>query len=158
MGEKIANLLPRSGKGTGAQRQGEGRGKDAGDLLAFAREARAETREAERRPWSCKRDRRLGGHKFRRQRVMGRARPDFVCLAVNLMVEVDGSQHVERSEADARRTKQLNARGFRVLRVRNNDVMRDLDSSLEAILAAGAAPHPGAAGACPSPAAREKVR
>ena len=157
MGETFLHPLPRSGRGTGAKRQGEARAKNTGDMLRFAREARQEMTEAEERLWARLRGRRLGNHKFRRQHVVGRARPDFLCLTAKLIIEVDGSQHVERAEADVVRTTILNRDGYRVLRLWNNDVMARMDAVLEAILAALTAPHPGASGACPSPASRERV-
>ena len=151
-GERSTYTLSSQGRGTGAQRQGEGRAKNAGDMLVFARAARHEMTEAESRLWSRLRGRRLGGFKFRRQHVLGRSRPDFVCVTAGLIVEVDGSQHVEQAHADARRTLVLNERGYRVLRVWNNDVLSNIDAVLEAVLAALSAPHPGSlTRACPSP-------
>lgn len=108
--------------------------------------------EAEERLWSRLRGRRLGGFKFRRQHILGRARPDFLCVSALLIVEVDGSQHVDRASADVRRTALLNDHGYRVLRVWNNDVLLRMDMVLDAILVALTAPHPGSlTRACPSP-------
>jgi very-short-patch-repair endonuclease len=114
--------------------------------------------EAEERLWSRFRNRRLGGFKFRRQHVFGCLRPDFICFAAGLIVEVDGSQHIEQATRDAHRTNLLQHSGYRVLRVWNNDVLSRIDAVLEAILVALAAPHPGRSAACPSPAARERAR
>jgi very-short-patch-repair endonuclease len=149
----VTTLSPQ-GRGTArASAQGEGRAKNGGDLLARARAARREMTDAEERLWARLRDRRLGGFKFRRQHVFGRTRPDFVCIAAHLIVEVDGSQHVEGASADASRTIFLSGRGFRVLRVWNNDVLFRMGAVLEAILYELTAPHPGALSrACPSPA------
>ena len=72
---------------------------------------------------------------------MRHARPDFLCAAAALIVEVDGSQHVDAALADGLRTAWLHRQGYRVLRVWNNDVLARLDLVLEAILAALAAPH-----------------
>jgi very-short-patch-repair endonuclease len=49
------------------------------------------------------RDRRLAGYKFRRQRPIGPYIADFVSIPHRLIIEVDGSQHLD-SEADPRRT------------------------------------------------------
>ncbi len=145
-----SSLSPQ-GRGTGAQGQGEGRAKNAGDLLKFAREARQHKTEAEERLWLRLRGRRLGVFKFRRQHVVGRARPDFICPSGGRIVEVDGSQHGPRVAQDGRRTTLLNDRGYRVLRVWNNDVLAGIDSVLQAILAELTAPHPARCASCPSP-------
>jgi very-short-patch-repair endonuclease len=50
-----------------------------------------------------------------------------------LIIELDGSQHLEQQEYDEERTKYLEARGYRVLRFWNNDVMNDMDAVLKVI-------------------------
>jgi hypothetical protein len=53
-----------------------------------------------------------------------------------IVIEVDGSQHGERSAADEERTNALNAHGYRVLRYWNNDVLTNINGVLEDILSA----------------------
>ena len=48
-----------------------------------------------------------------------------------LIIELDGSQHLEQQEYDEERTKYLEVHGYRVLRFWNNDVMNDIDSVLQ---------------------------
>lgn len=91
--------------------------------------------DAERRLWRALRNRQLAGHKFRRQHPVPPYVADFACVERGLIVEVDGGQHSERTKADAARTQALQARGFRVLRVWNNEVMENLEGVLVAILA-----------------------
>ena len=50
-----------------------------------------------------------------------------------LIIELDGSQHLEQHEYDEERTKYLEARGYRVLRFWNNDVMNNTDTVLQVI-------------------------
>ncbi|HEX7234697.1 MAG TPA: DUF559 domain-containing protein [Nitrosospira sp.] len=50
-----------------------------------------------------------------------------------LIIELDGSQHLEQQEYDEERTKYLEARGYRVLRFWNNDVMNNIDAVLKVI-------------------------
>jgi very-short-patch-repair endonuclease len=50
-----------------------------------------------------------------------------------LIIELDGSQHLEQQEYDEERTKFLEARGYHVLRFWNNDVMNSIDDVLQAI-------------------------
>ena len=97
--------------------------------------------EAERVLWQHLRNRRLQGWKFRRQHRVGRYITDFACLERLLVVELDGSQHLDAAEHDAARTRFLETRGFRVLRFWNDDVLRKMDGVLDAISIA-LAPHP----------------
>ena len=128
-----------------------GRGRTPPELLALAREARQEMGEAEERLWGRLRAGRLAGWKFRRQMPFARYRPDFTCPQAKLIVEVDGSQHADAIEQDAKRTRYFESEGYRVLRFWNDDVLRDTDTVLEAILAALADPLPGAGAPVPLP-------
>lgn len=91
--------------------------------------------DAERRLWSHLRNRRLAGHKFRRQHPIGSCIADFACLEAGLVVEVDGGQHFEPDgvDSDARRTRLLNAAGFQVLRFDDRQVLAQTDDVLAAI-------------------------
>jgi len=53
-----------------------------------------------------------------------------------LVLEIDGGQHSERAASDAERTAWLEARGFRVLRFWNNQVLNEIEAVKEAILLA----------------------
>jgi very-short-patch-repair endonuclease len=83
----------------------------------------------------------LGGHKFRRQQPIGPFIADFVCQAARLIVELDGSQHLD-SAHDQRRDAFLRSRGYRVLRFWNSDLQTNRVGVLEAILAAASDPLP----------------
>jgi very-short-patch-repair endonuclease len=99
-----------------------------------ARALRRNATEAERRLWSKLRRRRTAGFRFRRQRPVGPFIVDFVCLSARLVIEVDGGQHDRRRAYDERRTRYLEARGFRVLRFWNNDVLANTDGVVEQIM------------------------
>ena len=103
---------------------------------------RRDATDAERTLWLQLRDRRLGGFKFRRQWTIGPFVVDFCCLEQRLVVEADGGQHDETT--DARRTAWLEGRGFRILRFWNHDILRNLDGVLQKILDSLAQqdPHP----------------
>lgn len=73
-----------------------------GRALARARAMRHEPTEAERVLWRLLRAKRLAGWKWRRQQPIGAYIADFVCFETRLIVEADGSQHLD-SEGDARR-------------------------------------------------------
>ena len=91
--------------------------------------------EAETRLWHQLRDRRMMGHKFRRQHSIGPFVADFACVAARLVIELDGSQHALATEADARRTELLNAEGWTVIRFGNASVLTDIDNVLREIAA-----------------------
>jgi len=101
---------------------------------SFARTLRREMTDAEDRLWQELRDRRLDRIKFRRQMPIGKYVADFVCLEARLIVEIDGSQHAE-SDSDRVRHAELKARGFRVLRFWNDDVLKDLNAVCDTIIA-----------------------
>jgi adenine-specific DNA-methyltransferase len=102
-------------------------------LRIRSRRLRREQTEAEARLWSRLRSRQVAGAKFRRQLALSPFVVDFCCMEVGLIVEVDGGQHAERQEADASRSVQLAAKGFRVLRFWNDEVLRDTEGVLEQI-------------------------
>jgi very-short-patch-repair endonuclease len=73
---------------------------------------------------------------FKRQVVLGqRFIVDQLAPSVRLVVEVDGSSHVRRRSADARRDRALERAGYRVLRLPAELVMRDLPAAIERVRA-----------------------
>ena len=102
---------------------------------ARARRLRHDSTDAERKLWYCLRARSIDGAKFVRQEPIGPYVVDFVCRARRLVIEVDGGQHATDTR-DAARSQWLAARGYRVLRFWNNEVLRNLDGVLEVIAAA----------------------
>jgi very-short-patch-repair endonuclease len=104
--------------------------------------------EPERRPWRQLRARLpVAGSHFRRQVALGGYVVDFCCLSPRLVIEVDGGQHGFEADAayDERRTRSLEAQGFRVLRFSNAEAMRSIDSVLDTIFSALNTPHERAA-------------
>ena len=99
-----------------------------------ARSFRKNMTVAENRMWYFLRDRRLNGYKFVREQIIGNYIADFVCRQKKLIIEVDGSQHLEAIEYDNLRTKYLMQQGYKVFRVWNNEVIENVEAALEAIL------------------------
>jgi very-short-patch-repair endonuclease len=100
-----------------------------------ARQLRVVMTDAERRLWAALRGRRLQGFKFRRQHPLGPYILDFACIEHRLVIEADGGQHAD-CEHDRRRTGWLEARGWRVVRFWNNEILANTDGVLDAILRA----------------------
>jgi very-short-patch-repair endonuclease len=99
-----------------------------------ARELRKAQTDAEKCLWSRLRDRRLGGHKFRRQFPIGPFFADFCCLEKKMVIEIDGEHHANTMNADLNRTEGMEELGFHVLRFWNNDVVTNLDGVCRSIL------------------------
>jgi len=77
---------------------------------------------AEHMLWQRLRANRLGGFHFRRQKVIDHYIVDFYCHQANLVVELDGSGHLDQQEYDNERDQHLQERGLKVLRFWNNEV------------------------------------
>lgn len=101
--------------------------------ITNARRLRKNMTDAERHLWRHLRQEQIEGCKFRRQTPIGPYIADFVCLPKMLIVEVDGGQHAENQEADARRTEHLNGLGYTVIRFWNNEVLQQTAAVLETI-------------------------
>lgn len=101
-----------------------------------ARALRSRQSSAEEKLWGELRNRQLARFKFVRQAAVGPYFVDFLCRETRLVVEVDGATHGTDEEiaADAVRTVELESMGYRVLRVSNNDVERNIDGVLEWLL------------------------
>jgi elongation factor P--(R)-beta-lysine ligase len=106
-----------------------------GTTLTRSRRLRSDQTDAERKLWSTLRGQ-TPGVKFRRQHQIGSFIADFCCVEKRLIVELDGGQHATQTEADDKRTRFLNARGYRVLRFWNDEVMRDADAVATVIMKA----------------------
>ena len=98
----------------------------------FARDMRKDPTEPEKRLWTRLSQSQLGGHKFRRQSVIGPFIADFFCPQKGLVIEVDGDTH--DILADLKRDAALNRLELKVLHVGNADVIRNLDGVCETIL------------------------
>ena len=119
------------------------------------RRLRHEQTDAEHALWRQLRNRRLQGWKFRRQHRIGPYFADFVCVEAGLVVELDGSQHLEQPQYDRARTAHLKREGFDVLRFWNDDVLRETEAVLVAIIIA-LAPHPASVHLLPAGGEKEK--
>jgi very-short-patch-repair endonuclease len=91
---------------------------------------------AERKIWAALRGRRLNGFKFNRQVEIGPYIVDFLCSEKRLIVEVDGVSHSDAADVarDARRTAYLQSKGYEVFRCWNDDVYKNLEGVLDALL------------------------
>jgi len=95
-------------------------------LTCRARELRHADTLAEKVAWKLLRNRQLLDYKFRRQLPLDTAIVDFCCLSLKLVIELDGAGHDYDSQArrDRQRDRQLEKRGYRVLRFPNGIVLK----------------------------------
>jgi very-short-patch-repair endonuclease len=103
-----------------------------------ARALRHDSTKAEQIVWRTVRAHRLNGVGFRRQAPIGPYIVDFVSYAAKIVIELDGGQHFDEAHEalDAKRDKFLRAKGFRVLRFSNHDVITNLEGVWDVIAAA----------------------
>ena len=95
-------------------------------MMYRAGELRQNQTEAEAKLWSRLRAHRMAGVQFRRQHAIGNYVVDFCSPRRKIVIELDGSQHLDQAEYDLERTKYLEAKGYRVLRFWNNEVMNEI--------------------------------
>ena len=97
------------------------------DATRFARDQRAMANEFARDVWQLVRNRRCRGEKFRREYTIGPYTVDFCCVALRLIVEVDGEHHFQKQgrQRDQRRERYLGELGYEVLRIPGYEVLRD---------------------------------
>src|SRR5690349_9570112 len=101
---------------------------------ACSRRLRSAMTEAERALWQELRRGKIPGTRFRRQVPIGPYVADFACLMSRLVIELDGSQHVERAQYDDERSDFLKAQGFRVLRFWNAAMFSEREAVIETIV------------------------
>jgi len=110
----------------------------------FARYLRKNQTKCEQVIWALVRDRRFQKFKFRRQHVIEGFIADFYCHAHKLVIEVDGWIHNKHKEYDRVREEILNSKGYKVIRIKNDDVVNNLDDvirKLEYALTLDPSPH-----------------
>jgi len=74
--------------------------------------------------------RQVYGQQFRRQRPIDNYIVDFVCLPLNLIIEVDGITHTyeEVTENDKIRQLKLESLGFKIIRFTDEEVLTSISS------------------------------
>ena len=134
-------------------------------MRARARRLRKEAPIPERILWGLLRARRLDGLKFRRQQALGPYVADFFCEEARLVVELDGLSHIGLEERDHARDAYFRSRGLEIVRVSNDELLKDREEVAGIILGAAAkrrhSPRPSPKGrveTAPSPRPSPKGR
>ena len=106
--------------------------------LAFARQMRKNQTPAEDFFWQKVRNKKFFGKKFLRQfiiehqEILGKKSfyiVDFYCSEKRLIVELDGGIHLHRKELDAGRQNRLEEMGYKVIRFKNEEVLKNWEES-----------------------------
>jgi very-short-patch-repair endonuclease len=105
------------------------------NLKHRARRLRKTLTDSEQVLWSRLRRKQLFGVQFYRQRPIGNYIVDYFAPKAKLVVEVDGSQHMQGDHAtkDKERDAYLANLGLQVLRYNNRQVLLETDAVVEAI-------------------------
>ena len=98
-----------------------------------ARDLRNNATDAERLLWHQLSSKKVAGTRFNRQVPVGPFICDFIARSIKLVIEVDGGQHDWNAEADQRRSKFLEAQGYKVIRFWNNDVIERIEGVVQEI-------------------------
>jgi very-short-patch-repair endonuclease len=102
-------------------------------IFGHAKQLHRNLTPAEARLWARLRAHRMKDIHFRNQHAIGKYVVDFCAPRRKLIIELDGSQHLEQAEYDAERTAFLESKGYRVIRFWNGEVMNNMEGVLRAI-------------------------
>ena len=83
---------------------------------------------------------RANGVHFRRQHAIGPYITDFCAPRQKLVIELDGSQHLDQEEYDTERTAFLESKSCRLLRFWNGEIMNNINGDLTPLLTCGIIP------------------
>lgn len=99
-------------------------------LKGVARQLRTNLTDSEAALWSRLRKKQLLGLQFYRQKPIGEYVVDFYAPRAKLVVEVDGSQHMEDDHAlkDRNRDRYLDSLDLKVLRVNSGETLKETDA------------------------------
>lgn len=102
--------------------------------LKHAKELRKAQTEPEQILWSILRNNSFCNLKFRKQAPIGKYLVDFLCIEKKLIIELDGSGHLQEDQIkhDNERQNFIEKEGYRIVRFYNSD-LNNLESVLEKI-------------------------
>jgi very-short-patch-repair endonuclease len=118
-------------------------------VFGHAKQLHRNMTPAEVKLWARLRAHRLEGIHFRNQHAIGNYVVDFPQRGAvqcaprkKLIIELDGSQHLEQEGYDKTRTEFLESKGYQVLRFWNHHVMNDIEGVIRAIMQVMESEHP----------------
>ena len=103
-------------------------------LTNLARQLRQNQTSQEEKLWHLLRRNNFRNLKFRRQYPIGNYIVDFCCPAKKLIIELDGNPHLSTKRNDIARDQFLKLQGFKVIRLWNNEITKDIEKVLDHII------------------------
>ena len=105
-------------------------------IVSLARNLRKKLTPQKEKLWKLLRNKRYKNLKFRRQYPIGKYIVDFICREKRLIIELDGSQHLNEENIiyDKIRTEYLKQHGYTVLRFYDNDILNNIEAVLNIIV------------------------
>ena len=83
--------------------------------------------------WQKVKKEQLRGYDFHRQKPIDEYIVNFFCPKLNLIIEIDGETHVDKSEQDDKRQTRLESLSFHLLRFLDSDVKQNIEGVLQTI-------------------------
>lgn len=103
------------------------------NLTPLAVKLRKNQTDAERKLWSRLRAKRLEDRKWRRQQPLGAYIVDLICFEKRVIIELEGGQHMDQEAKDQIRDKWLKEQRYKVIRVWDREIFKNLAGVLETI-------------------------
>ena len=97
------------------------------DLKEFAREMRNNSTKGEIKFWCELLRKRKSGFQFYRQKILLNYIVDFYCAKLKLVIEIDGTSHLEKTEYDKNKDKNLESLGLKVIRYGDLNVLNNFE-------------------------------
>jgi very-short-patch-repair endonuclease len=90
---------------------------------------------AETKLWDCLKNKQVLGLRFKSQHPISRFIADFYCHQIKLVIEVDGTTHLDEiaQEYDKGRTAEFERFDIIVIRFSNNEIFNDIETVLSTI-------------------------
>jgi len=104
-------------------------------LTPLSRNLRSNQTDSEQKLWSRLRRKQIHGVQFYRQKALGNYIVDFYASVAELVVELDGSQHLDpdHAEKDKLRDEYLRGRGLLVLRFDSRQALVQTEAIVQEI-------------------------
>ena len=111
-------------------------------ITRLSRQLRNNMTEAEKILWQRLKNRQLRGLRFLRQKPIVYKQiemkkfffiVDFICYEKKIIIEVDGGIHNTQKSYDMERDKTLALMGFKIVRIKNEEVINDIKSTIRKI-------------------------
>ncbi len=97
------------------------------DLKEFARQMRNNSTKGEIK-FGCELlGNRKSGYQFYRQKILLNYIVDFYCAKLKLVIEIDGTSHLEKTDYDRNKDKDLELLGLKVIRYNDLNVLNNFE-------------------------------